>query len=56
MWACVLGGKGVREAAKSSVDGCSNIQMGYGTIIVGATVDMCVVGIVLIVPGEYGLC
>lgn len=24
---------------KSSLDGCSNIQMGYGTIIVGANVD-----------------
>ena len=37
---------------KSSVDGCSNIQMEYGTIIVGATVDMYVVEAVLIVGGE----
>lgn len=39
------GGGGVAASpgaprVKSSVDGCSNIQMGYGTIIVGATVDM----------------
>lgn len=36
----VMGG-GAPCRVKSSVDGCSNIQMGYGTIIVGATVDMC---------------
>lgn len=48
---CVLGGEvGVREnGVKSSVDGCSNIQMEYGTIIVEATVDMYVVEAVLIV-------
>lgn len=39
----------VRGVCREIFSGCSNIQMGYGTIIVGATVDMLPVLTILIV-------